>query len=234
MTQIQPESWSIPQRDAAVVGSISSVVKLSQSDSRALFSSRRMLKCTDFRGNWTSCGHRARVLRHCPEAIQYSLKTRSCFCLLQSLTSVSAPAPISAGIALVLCALPEWAYFLLTKNSERILQCGFVVKQDSAAFFCACISVPTSDSVREAETSKASSFFRWEVDESTLRGQMGASLLHVPGESTWKSGSPRETFHVCTSRDSHQNEPIVFLWESLLSQPFFSPVVGQLIPCTDC
>lgn len=142
MTQIQPELWSIPQRDGAVISSVFSVVKLSQSDSRALFSSRLMLKCTVFRGNCTSHGHRARVLQQCPEAMQYSLKTRSRFCRLQSLTSASAPAPVSASIALVLCALPAWAYFLLTKNSERILQRGFVVKQNSAAFMRACLYQP--------------------------------------------------------------------------------------------
>lgn len=158
MTQIQPEPWSIPQREAAVIGSVCSVVKLSHSDSKALFSMQCMLKCAVLRSNCISHGHRAQVPRRCPKAMQYSPQTRSRFCRLQSLTSVSAPAPIAAGIALLLCALPAQAYFLLTKNSERILQRGFTVKQDSAAFFRACISGPTSDS---AENSKAYSFFRW-------------------------------------------------------------------------
>lgn len=79
MTQIQSELWSIPRRDAAVISSVCSVVKLSQSDSRALFSSQYMLKCAVFRGNCTSHGHRAQVLQCCPEAVQYSLKTWSRF-----------------------------------------------------------------------------------------------------------------------------------------------------------
>lgn len=96
-----------------------------------------------------------------------------------------------------------------------------------------CVSLPTSDSVREAETSKALSFFRWGMNESTLRGQMGAFSLRVPGESTRRSGSFWETFGVCTSTASHQNKLVVFIWEGLLSQSFFF-CFRQLIPCTNC
>lgn len=73
-------------------------------------------------------------------------------------------------------------YFVLTKNSERILQRCSVVKQGSAAF-CAGNSVPT-DSLEEAETPKAASFSRWGVDESALQGhpEAGSPSVSAPAE----------------------------------------------------
>lgn len=224
MTQIQPESWSVLQREAAVIGSICSVVKPSRRDSKAMFSMPCMLECAVFRSNRVSHGHRAQVPRRCPKAMQYSPQTRSRFCRLQSRTSVSAPAPVAAAIALLLCALPAQAYFLLTKNSERILQRGFIVKQDSAAFFRACVSVPTSDSVRGARELKGRQFLQMGVDESTLE---------VPGDSTQSLALPGRPL-VSAPPEIAIRMSQLYLSGKAFHPNFFSPVVGQLIPCTDC
>lgn len=184
-----------------------------------------MLKCAVLRSNCISHGHRAQVPRRCPKAMQYSPQTRSRFCRLQSLTSVSAPAPIAAGIALLLCALPAQAYFLLTKNSERILQRGFTVKQDSAAFFRACISGPTSDSARGARELKGIQFLQMGVDESTLE---------VPGDSTQSLALPGRPL-VSAPPETAISTSRLYLSGKAFHPNFFSPpVVGQLIPCTDC
>lgn len=58
--------------------------------------------------------------------------------------------------------------FSAKKNSERDLWCGFMLKQDSTAFFCVCISVATSNSIREAVKSKVPCSFRCLVEEKTL------------------------------------------------------------------
>lgn len=113
----------------------------------------------------TSCGHRVR------EALPQSHKILT----KNPATLLLTPEPnfylCSSSCLCQYCSGPLCPAFTDTfsahKNSEKDLWSGFIVKQDSATFFCVCISLPTSDSIREAVKSKVPCFFRLVVEEKT-------------------------------------------------------------------